>query len=532
MLLAACFIESFAAPLVARLVAQATPIVAPDARVYRDIDRLTAAGLIDTIIVGIRPYSRREIRRLLTEAQRNLGRNGSARAWAEPTIASDLEQYAARDIRWAKPIDAIALDATYSGSTPRAAPIDSNGFLRASIDPLTAYREGRRVDRGASGGIETRHSIELTNWLAVAVNPRLWVSGGNEFIGSTDPRLTLQSGSVNMLFGNLSIEAGRDYVLFGQSPTGGLLLSENAPALDMIRVSNDRPAALPSILKYIGPMRGTLLLADLGKNQFHAHPKLIGYHISALPHPALELGLEVTDIMGGNGVPGFSTSSAIVDALPFIDPILRRRSDFISNKFVGGDFRWRVPGATGVQLYGEGALDDFDLRRLRSSLLEDGGYIFGLSASCLADCGRLGVRAEFHQTGIRYYTHSDYDMQQDGQILGDPLGPRGLGGYLTFDGDAGRAGELALSTAFEARSGNTYGSAVTGADTRGFHFVLLSRRPGEKRTRVVATWTPGPRDRRMTLSISAGAERVTNFAFDQGRDRTNGLAQIRYEFRP
>jgi hypothetical protein len=34
------------------------------------------------------------------------------------------------------------------------------------------------------------------------------------------------------------------------------------------------------------------------------------------------------------------------------------------------------------------------------------------------------------------------------------------------------------------------------------------------------------------LSISAGAERVTNFAFAQGSDHTNGLAQIRYEFRP
>ena len=123
-------------------------------------------------------------------------------------------------------------------------------------------------------------------------------------------------------------------------------------------------------------------------------------------------------------------------------------------------------------------------------------------------------------------------MAEHGLILGDPLGPRGLGGYLTIDGDGGRAGDFSVSGAFEVRSGNSYASAVTGADTRGFHFVLLSTRPGEKRTRAVATWTPGPRDRHVTLSISAGVERVTNFAFEQGHDRTNGVAQLRAEIRP
>ena len=42
-------------------------------------------------------------------------------------------------------------------------------------------------------------------------------------------------GALKGLFGNFSIEVGRDYALFGQSPTGGLLLSENAPPLDMVR---------------------------------------------------------------------------------------------------------------------------------------------------------------------------------------------------------------------------------------------------------------------------------------------------------
>ena len=44
--------------------AQASPRVAPGARVYSDIDRLAGAGLIDTIGYGARPFSQREIVRL------------------------------------------------------------------------------------------------------------------------------------------------------------------------------------------------------------------------------------------------------------------------------------------------------------------------------------------------------------------------------------------------------------------------------------------------------------------------------------
>src|SRR5437868_5219924 len=84
--------------------AQATPIVAPGAPVYRDIERLAAAGLIDTLIVGTQTLSEREILRLLGEARRNLDRNPRARAWAERAIATDMAQYTRAGIR---PYDAI-----------------------------------------------------------------------------------------------------------------------------------------------------------------------------------------------------------------------------------------------------------------------------------------------------------------------------------------------------------------------------------------------------------------------------------------
>ena len=95
---------------------QATPLVPPRDRVYRDIDRLAAAGLIDTLVVGVRPFSEREVLRLLGEARRNLDRNPPARAWAERVIGIDLQHYAhAARLIDAAAAEVIDLDSPYRG---------------------------------------------------------------------------------------------------------------------------------------------------------------------------------------------------------------------------------------------------------------------------------------------------------------------------------------------------------------------------------------------------------------------------------
>ena len=320
------------------LAAQATPRVAPDARVYRDIDQLAAAGLIDTVIVGARPYTEREIARLLEEARRNLGRLGSGAAWEEGVIAGDLARYAPHATR---PIDGATIEAAQMSSPNRAAPSDPNGSLDANINPLADYRGGRPLSDGPTATLETMHSARAGSHLAFAINPRLSIVRGSD--ANTDVQLRLQSGGVSALFGNLAVDAGRDYALFGQAPTGGLLLSTNAPALDMIRLSTEHPAALPWLFRLLGPLQATAFVADLGTaHQIFPHSKLIGYHLSMLPHPRFELGVELLDETGGRGAPPASFGDRVVDAVPLVDAIFRPHSDFLfSNKLAGMDARLR-----------------------------------------------------------------------------------------------------------------------------------------------------------------------------------------------
>ena len=518
------------------LAAQARVFVPPDSPIYGDIDRLSAAGLIDTIVIGTRPYTEREIVRLLSEAKRNLNRRAGETEWAARAIAAGLRRY---DRSGVGAIETVSINVTFLDSPYRAIPADGNGSVDATINPLASYQAGRPLVNGATSTLETRADISLGRHIAASFQPRMAL--GMPRSTPNDATLRVQSGNVVGTFGNLVVDAGRSYVQFSQSYPSGLLLSANSPPLDMIRISTERPAALPWLFRILGPMYGTLFVADLGtSNQIHPHTKLAGYHISMLPHPNVELGAEVIDETGGNGSPPGTFTDRVVDLFPVFDlPLLemlyRGYGNLrFSNKLAGVDARVRVPSLAGMEIYAEVAVDDADIRRLRSTLLEDGGIIGGVAWSCLIECGRLVTRLEYHQTGIRYYTHTDFSsgVQLQGDLLGDPLGPRGLGGYATIDAEVGRFGRVRASAAHEVRSGNLYRSAASDSTLSDFHFEQTVHRPGEHRTRVDTQWRTAGVDARWGATIGFGVELVRNADFIADRRRLNSMVRLSTEWRP
>jgi hypothetical protein len=85
---------------------------------------------------------------------------------------------------------------------------------------------------------------------------------------------------------------------------------------------------------------------------------------------------------------------------------LRSGTDFQFEQEAGIDFRWPLPAR--IQICGERASDDFDIR-MRSVLLEDSGYLLGVSLGCLLGAGASAFAPAYHQT-IRYHTHTDYPL--------------------------------------------------------------------------------------------------------------------------
>ena len=313
----------------------------------------------------------------------------------------------------------------------------------------------------------------------------------------------------------------------GQSWTGGLLLSDNAPPLDMVRVWNDRSWRIPIMSRLFGPMRGSAFVADLGGvRQNHPHARLIGYHVAAQPIPQLELGVAVIDAMGGRRRAG----GDVLEPCARRDPRRRCVSHEVGFPVLEQNRRTRPTVADAAVawirvLCRSGAPTTLmDANSSEASWKTPAIWSarrFRVSSTAGASVSeRSIIRPAFATTRT-----STTRWRQRGLMFGDPLGPRGLGGYLTVDADAGRAGRFALSGAFEARSGNTYRSATTGPNDAGFHFELVSRRPSEKRSRLVATWA-GWDAAPIGVQVAAGAEQVENFEFIGGASRTNWLARI------
>jgi hypothetical protein len=514
-----------AAILPATLGGQATQTVPPDDPVYAFIDRLVAARLVDTVLVGQRSMSRREVGRIIASAR--------SRAAEHPWLEARIRNYGAMfpDTLGRGPMSiSTTATATAMESPDRGIEPDGTGAILVRLNPLSGNQLGRPIADGVTASYRAGISLGLTPWLAVAAQEQAnWLDARG--VDSEGTR------SLELLYGralwkNAALTFGRDYLFFGQGNTAGLTSSLNPRAIDQVRLASDRPFLFPWLFRYVGPTHATILLGDLGPNQFFPHTRFFGYKVSARPHRLFEIGAALTEQVGGEGAPGGTFLQKAGDAFPLLDALFLHRNFLFSNKFVAVDIRYTIPRARGLQFYAEGAFDDFDLRRVRSVFTEDAGYVWGLSASCFRECGPVRASAEYHVTGLRYYTHGWFrgGYTVDNLIIGDQLGPRGKGGYGTLDVDRG-SHSWTVSLAHEIRNGDKYGATSTTPDDSDFRFVKLEQHPVERRWRIMPVLKLGGPMSAWTVDIGGGGERVENFDHTAGTWRTNWMTQVAIHYR-
>jgi hypothetical protein len=507
---------------------QATQTVPPDDPVYAFIDRLVAARLVDTVLVGQRSMSRREVGRIIASAQ--------ARSAEHPWLEDRIRNYATifPDTLGRGPMTvATAGTLTVMESPTRGIEPDANGAILARVNPLSANQLGRPITDGITASYRAGISLGVTPWLTFAAQEQAsWLDAR----GAEGERTrSLELLYARALWKNAALTVGRDYLFFGQGNTAGLTSSLNPRAIDQVRLASDKPFVFPWLFRYVGPTHATIMLGDLGGNQFFPHTRFFAYKVSTRPRRRFEIGAALTEQVGGEGAPGGTFLQKAGDAFPLLDALFLHRNFLFSNKFVAVDIRYTIPRARGLQFYAEGAFDDFDLRRVRSVFTEDAGYVWGLSASCFHECGPVRASVEYHVTGLRYYTHGGFrgGYTVDNLIIGDQLGPRGRGGYTTLDVDRG-SHSWSVSLAHEIRNGDRYGATATAPDDTDFRFVKLEQHPAERRWRIMPAVKLGGVMNSWTVDIGGGAERVENFDHTADTWRTNWMTQfsVHYRSRP
>jgi hypothetical protein len=507
---------------------------------YADVDRLAELGALEVAIIGQRPYSRREMARLVHGARARVAaaREGGAR-WAVLADAPLRRLEARFGEQRAEPappslrlVDRASLTVTSTDARRRGFSGSITRDLEATIDPLAERRLGTPAVTGQTVALELAHRVDATPWLSLHVTERAEARDARS--PSTAGRMAaeLLLGGAQMRFRNLVLRVGRDQTAWAQHAGDGLFLASDAPAMDLVALGGDEPFLLPAILRRLGPAQATLLVADLGPSVVRSHSKLLAYKVSVQPARSVELGATFMNHYGGQGGRASSLGDRLVDFLPFVD-IFRRHNytdttralDVDSDKLLGVDGRARL-GA--LVLTTELLIDDFDVHRMRTMFTWDGAQSVGLALPSVAG-SPLSVRIAAKHTGVRTYTHGSLSdgITTRGRLLGDELGPDAK----AFGAELGWHAEGWPRLALEGRQA-VYSRADYIGDQQGS--TLLIRRLGpasnELRDRVRATMLADLREG-LTLEVRAGGERIRNDAFT-GRTRRQYAAELGLQLAP
>ena len=474
--------------------AQGAATVPPSSDIYRILEEVSAFFPVP-VHLGLRPASQTALRQALDRLRGAVDSAPEAhprRAWALRRLET-VREVAGLDTA-TRARGAIATD--IFGSDGREEPIASNGLgsLDATEHSFARTRTGLPAPSGTAWAVIPTGTAGSSRFAVVAEPSFVAVADGT-------PRGIVV---IRRLYGravirNVAMQLGSDERRWGQSAFGPLFLSSNAAPVPAVSLGTDTSIVLPWWFRLAGPVQATILVGDLGPTQTPPHARLAGWQVNIQPWSRFELGVAVLAQTGGNGAPPATFLERLVDLFPAIDALAPQHADLqFSNKIAGGNLRLRFPELSGLDVYYELAIDDFDGRRLVSSLVDDAGHLLGARIAA----GPVVWRAEWHRTAIRLYEHTQFPsgFTFRRHLLGSPLGPHAAAGYLSAAGEVGGGMRTELVVGDERRDPAQYTVTVSGERDRGFQFIRVTDEPDVRRRFAI-----GSVDRR----LGTGAIRLT-----------------------
>ena len=388
-----------------------SPYVPLDSWIYPALLRLAAQGYIKSDIEGMRPWTRMECARLVDEA-------GDKIADSESTGAEANELYESLEKEFAKEINLLG------GGNNREAQVESvyTRVTGISGEPLTdgyhfgqtiiddygrPYEEGFNNVTGASGWVSNGPLVAYVQgeYQHAPSAPALPLSA-RQVIGQVDdlgevPSATptasvdqfqLLDSYVGMNVDDFEVSFGKQSLWWGPGEGGPLMFSDNAEPIDMLRITNVHPFKLPSILGWLGPVRGEFFVGRLTGQEFvygvstgvvgefgqplSDQPFINGQKVTIKPTKNFEFSISKTAIFGGPSQP--------VTWQTFYRSIFARSNYPAGNpkkpgdRQIGADLTYRVPGLRRwLTFYADGMVEDeiSPLAYPRKAAMQGGLYL-------------------------------------------------------------------------------------------------------------------------------------------------------------
>ncbi len=446
---------------------QGSPYVPLDSWIYPVLDRLAALGVIDSGFAGMRPWTRSECARLLSEAENNLESEDNERSEAglivaalEKEFRTPLEGSPGKDVPTARLESIYSRVENISGTPLR----DGYHFGQTQINDFgRPYGEGWNSVAGFSSYATSGHwVVYLRGELQTAPGTPALPLAARQVMASVDglplPPATPAApvnqfrwldSYVGLNLGNWQISFGKQSLWWGPGEGGPMMFSDNADPIVMFRINRITPFRLPSIFGLLGPLRTEFFLGKLLGYEFIVSPYgLVGQYGQSLdPQPTLhgerfsfkptrnfEFGFSVTTVYGGPGYP--LTFRTFLNSL-----VNTGNTNYLGapnkpgDRRSGLDFSYRLPGLRRwLTFYGDGFTED-EYSPIAYS--DRSAWHAGLYLSQVPAIHKLDLRVEGVFTDIPYhvygpgtfYFNTTYrsGYRNDGNLIGSWIGREGQG---------------------------------------------------------------------------------------------------------
>lgn len=466
-----------------------SPYVPVDSWIYPAIMRLYGLGYLDTVYLGMRPWTRSSIERMMEDVS---ARISDAEDYSEPTSSEALQIYNAidRDLHpdMSGPCGVlqghVRIESAYTAVRAiSGTPLHDSFHLGQSIinDYGRPYENGLNNYTGLSGYASagrfllyargefqgapsaTGYSTGLASVLSAVDGIPL-----NPITGQTFPQATIPLGPigtttharfleayVSTRFLNHEFSLGKQDDWLGPGLGAGFAYSNNAENFYSFRINRVEPLHVPGLSYITGPFRYEFLVGGLHGHTLVPNPLYPGpgqpnvitpgdpwihlEKVSFRPTPNLEFGFERSAIWGGKGHGPITLHTFLHSFFSFASPTNGDKlgPNDPGARFGSFDFSYRLPFVRRyLTLYADGMVHDdvspIDAPRRAS-------WRPGLYLSHVPGIPKLDVRAEAVYTDPPIRTsgggHFMYweSLQRNGytnngQIMGDWIGREGKGG--------------------------------------------------------------------------------------------------------
>ncbi len=345
-----------------------SPAVPPDSWVYPLFDRLAALGLVQTNFQGQRPWTRMECARLIEEAGETIRYSGVEGGEGTRIYETLAQEFGDEIARWnGAPNVGIKLDSVYARATNISGTPLTDGYHFAQTiydDYGRPYAQGFNSIAGASayavaGPLFASAQGEEEHAPAMASFPNSVLQAYGQFDQApgvpnghgTINRFLLLNGSFGVTFKNLRLSYGRQAQWLGPGQAGALLYSDNSRPIAMFQAQSASSFRIPLISSLLGPAQSEFFLGQLSGQQwiyngtmlqgpgFNPQPFIHGDKLSFRPTENLEIGMGITAVFGGPGLP-FTIGN-------FLKTYYSHKANIALNpgkRFSAFDVNYRMPG--------------------------------------------------------------------------------------------------------------------------------------------------------------------------------------------